>query len=217
MIRLLMLLALAVATTAPARALEWAVGVQAIGSSHSLSGDLPNEGDWKGQFSGGAGLSFDLSVGPDVTLSAQPAWVPRRCTQQFVDRGVVISESQFEFDYLVVPLLVRVDSTPRRFQGFVTAGLSLGYLMNAELDRGSGGVEVTDQFDAFTTGALFGAGMLVGVGNQRLSLEIRYEQGLDDIVDRDAPTPFGAQSSPSIKYREFKFVVGILFGFGGRR
>ena len=74
-----------------------------------------------------------------------------------------------------------------------------------------------ESLDDFTIGALFGAGALIGVGNQRLVLEFRYEQGIDDIVDRAQMDPAGIDSILSVKYRELKFSAGILFGPGGRR
>ena len=55
---------------------------------------------------------------------------------------------------------------------------------------------------------------MVPVSKHFLTFELRYVQGLDDIVNRDASTDTG-MASPSVKYRDIQLVVGFLFTLGG--
>ena len=57
--------------------------------------------------------------------------------------------------------------------------------------------------------------MRVPVSRQWLLFEFRYEQGLDDIVNRGQPTLLSSNTTASVKYRGIYLQVAYLFDLGG--
>jgi len=203
----------------PGRApgLEFGLGAYGSGISHSLSGDLPKDDKWAGGGSLGAGLQLELHFTEDIALSFQPGFTPRNCQRSFVYQGEVIDRTDYELDYLSFPLLVRVSSDPGGIRGFVTAGMNLGHLVDGRAKAGDGtSQEIQTPLNDYTIGALFGAGAMFPVSDRNsILVELRYEQGLEDIVDRGAATPYSGFDSPSIKYRVFLLQASWLFTTGG--
>ena len=199
----------------PASALSGKLGVQAGPVRNSLTGELPSEGSWEGRSSLGAGLVIELDLTVDVAISLQPKFTPRYSSQVFTERGEVVGTVDYDLDYLGLPLLVRVSGDPLGVRGFVTAGLDLGILLDATTRAEDETMDISDDFNSTSFGALFGAGVMVPVGGQFLTFELRYVQGLTDVVARDSDEPVPGLAGPSVKYRGLEFQVGFLFTLGG--
>jgi hypothetical protein len=110
---------------------------------------------------------------------------------------------------------VRVTGDPIGTRGFVTAGLNLGILLDASVNDGERQEDITDNVQSTTLGALFGAGVMVQLGRNFLTFELRYSQGLNDIVVRDGSESDAGFASPSVKYRSLALIAGYLFSRGG--
>jgi len=203
-----------IAVVVPAHAVGFRLGAQVIGSSSSLRGDLPDEGSWEGTSGVGGGLVAELTFNRDVSISLQPAYAPRGGREVFMKRRWVIGFIDYELNYVTVPLIVRVAGAREGVRGFVTAGLDFSFLVDATAKTDSTSQDISGGLDGTTIGALFGAGVMVPVSKHFLTFELRYVQGLDDIVDRDASTDTG-MASPSVKYRDINLIVGFLFTLGG--
>jgi hypothetical protein len=203
------------AVAAPAAAFSGKLGVQLAGVSNQLTGELPDEGNWTSRSGLGYGLVFDWNIAPDIALSLQPGVTPRHSRQEFKSGGQVIGRFDYDINYFSLPLLLRVTGDPVGVRGFVTAGLDLGFLMDASLDTGADTEDITDQFNDRTIGALFGAGVMVPLGRNHLTFELRYCQGLNDMITRDGDEAAAGFASPSIKYRSISLLAGFLFSLGG--
>jgi hypothetical protein len=217
-IRRIVVLVCAIALAAlatPALGLSGKLGIQGIGVNNSLTGSLPNEGSWQGQWAFGAGILAEVDLTADIAISFQPGLTPRNCQQQFKRKGEIIGTIDYELDYLSMPLLVRVTGDPVGVRGFVTAGLDLSVLLEARYDAGEGSEDITNEFESASLGALFGAGAMIPVGRHFVVLEARYVQGLNDIVVRDGDQGESGLSSPSIKYKGLELLVGFAFTLGG--
>ena len=199
----------------PANGVSFKLGAQITSVGNSLTGELPNEGKWKDQASVGGSIMADLYFTEDVSISFQPGYTPRNSRQQFEWYDEVIAYYDYNFNYLTLPLIVRVTGEPVGIRGFVTAGLDFGILLDATVQTDTGKEDITDGLNSTTIGALFGAGVLFPVGRHFLCLELRYEQGLDDIVARDGTETEPGLGSPSVKYRGLSLLAGFLFTFGG--
>jgi len=206
---------------APASALRVKLGLQGIAINNSLTGDLPREGSWNGQRELGAGIIAEFDLTDDISLSLQPGFTPRNSRREFKRKGEITGYIDYEVDYLSVPLLVRVTGDPIGVRGFVTAGLDFSFRLEARLDVrteiGPYQEEITDTFKPSSFGALFGAGAMIPVDRHFVILELRYVQGLSDIVERNGDEEDSFLSSPSIKYKGLEFVVGFAFTLGGGR
>ena len=204
-----------IATALPASAASGKFGVQAGLVNNSLTGELPKDGSWQGRSSFGAGLVIELDLAVDVAISLQPKFTPRYSSQVFKENGEIVRTVDYDLDYLGIPLLVRVTGDPVGVRGFVTAGLDLGILLDASVSEDGETSDITDDFNTTSFGALFGGGVMVPVGRQLLTFELRYVQGLSDIVARDDVDPDPEFAAPSVKYRGLEFMVGFLFTLGG--
>ena len=152
----------------------------------------------------------------DIALCFQPGLTPRNSRQGFYEKNQLVGYFDYDFDYLTLPLLVRVTGDPVGVRGFVTAGLEFSVLLDATVDVGEGAIDFKDQLDNDTLGALLGAGAMVPLGRNFLLFELRYVQGLDDIVARDTLDPEEEEAlSPSVKYRGLQLQIGYLFTLGG--
>jgi len=157
----------------------------------------------------------ELAFTPDVALSFQPSYAPRDCRQLFYDNSEVIGAIDYDLNYVSLPLLVRVTGDPVGVRGFVTAGFELGILIDATAHTEKGSKDISDGFDSTTIGALFGAGVMVPVKRHFLTFEIRYTQGLDDIIAHEKDSTDTGIASTSVKYRGFGLLVGFLFTLVG--
>ena len=207
--------AILIATAPPAGAASGKLGVQVGSISNSLTGELPADGSWQGRSALGAGLVAELDIAVDVAISLQPTFTPRYSSQVFKENGEIVRTVDYDLDYLSVPLLVRVTGDPLGVRGFVTAGLDLGILLDASVSEDGETSDITDDFNTTSFGALFGGGVMVPVGRHLLTFELRYVQGLSDIVARDSADPEPEFAAPSVKYRGLEFLVGFLFTLGG--
>ena len=211
-----LVIALLVTGAGAAEALGFRLGAQVKTSNTSLTGDLPEEGSWKGQRVFGAGLVAELNVTANVAISFQPAYTRRDAVQEFTDRrGEVTGSTDFDLSYVSLPLVVRVTADSTGVRGFVTAGLDLGILVDATADAGSGAQDISNGLDPTTIGALFGAGVMVPLRRNYVAFELRYVQGLDDIVDRAGGIDTDLISR-SVKYRGFDVLIGFLITLGGK-
>jgi hypothetical protein len=223
----LLIATLSVAIAVPAGAAGFRLGAQIIGSNSSLTGDLPDEGEWESRTSVGAGLIFEMTLPHEISISLQPAYAPRGGREVFKQHEWVIGSIAYDLEYFSVPFIVRVETGPAGARGFVTAGLDFSFLIQATATPDSGQVspgpvtpvilpegDITDGFDSTAIAALFGAGVMVPVKQHFFTFELRYVQGLDDIINRGSSTETG-MASPSVKFRDLHLLAAFLFTLGG--
>jgi len=192
------------------------LGLQGLAVSNELTGELPDEGSWKALIGFGVGLVAELDLGTTVSLSFQPTLTPRNSRQEFKIFNQVVDHIDYDLTYLSLPLIVRVTGNPEGVRGFVTGGMDLGILIDATATGTTTSSEdIKDDLNPTSLGALFGAGVMVPVSRHFLSFELRYVQGLDDIVNREDSGTETSFTSPSVKYRGLELIVGFLFGLGG--
>ncbi len=192
-------------------------GLQVQATTNKFTGELPEEGSWVSGFGPGVGLVAEVDLLSDVALSLQPTFLSRNSRREFNRFNTVVDYVDYELDYLTLPLIVRVAGTSQGTRGFVTGGLELGILLDATATGTQTGTQdIKDNLNSTTLGALFGAGVMVPVSRNFLIFEVRYFQGLEDIVNRDGKESDADFTSPSVKYRGLGLIVGFLFGLGDR-
>jgi hypothetical protein len=199
------------------------LGLQVMANRTQLSGELPDEGSWKPSLGLSGGLVAEVDFAPTLSLSFQPTLTRRGSQQEFKVLGQVVKYVDYDFDYLSLPLIVRVTGASEGVRGFVTAGLDVGILIeasstttNAVSGMESSPEDITNTLNSSSLGALFGAGVMVPLSRNYMTFELRYFQGLDDIVARENSDAESVFSSPSVKYRGLELIVGFLFGLGGK-
>ena len=97
-----------------------------------------------------------------------------------------ISDSELKIHYLEIPALVRINLGQTKNQGGVLFYPMVGPVVDIQLKNELNGVDVSDQFNGFDIGIIFGGGVEVA----RFAFEVRYNMGLKGIVS-DGDGGFG--------------------------
>ena len=153
----------------------------------TLVGDEPDGGDYKKRNGPGFGVHGDFYLNPEVALSLQPMYVERGTEIEFdkdYDGNVIAPPIDVEFRYIDLPLLLKVRGTGK-VRPYVNGGLSIGFLLDAELERQGETSDATNDFKDVEISYLFGVGISFPIGSPYLSFEARYIQGTSNISNRD--------------------------------
>jgi len=149
------------------------------------------------------GVFFGAGLGP---LSFQTEVLYARMGMKGEYSGAAI---QYRFDYIQVPLLLKVRVIPAGpVRPVVYAGGYGSYLLKAKglmtSPSGSDSEDITDSFQRYDYGVVGGAGLEFKLPGVMLSVEGRYNYGLANIVKN----PSAGESG---KNRSMMALVGISF------
>jgi hypothetical protein len=163
-----------------------AIGVVLGASRAGISGDAPQNIDFKSRFGLIAGVQGEFAVAKDVLLSVQPMMVGRGAT--IADADTLDDEkADLAIDYFAVPIMLKILSGGGRT--YVTGGVDIAFLDKATLSSGDLEVDATDFFDQTDVAALVGFGVVFPVGRPRLTVELRYVQGFSSLTKSDSIPP----------------------------
>jgi hypothetical protein len=148
------------------------------------------------------GIFFNLGLG---LVSIQPEIL-------YVRMGTHMEVSpdwaEDRFDYVQVPILLKVNLMPGPVRPMIFAGPYGSYLLAAkEVDYVGGvteSVDIKDQVKSTDYGIVFGGGLDFHLGLIKLSAEARYNLGLANIEANPLP-------GTSIKNKSLMFMAGIAF------
>jgi hypothetical protein len=188
-----------------------------VNGRSNLSGDAPPGKSWQGQNSYGAGLRVDLLLKQDVRLCLEPSYLLFGSDLVRKKGADVVERTEFEFEYLVLPLILRVTGDGPGVRGFVSGGLELDVLIAAARNDGSGTVDIDDQVKNISPRANFGVGILVPLWGHLLSIEGRISQGLTNAAEQASSSEAAQFPGPSLKLEGLQLWVGYVFALGGRR
>ncbi|HSA96726.1 MAG TPA: porin family protein [Acidobacteriota bacterium] len=149
------------------------------------------------------GLTIEAGRG---VLSIQPGLFFARMGGRYAVEG---DSLEFQYDYLQLPLLLKMNVLPEGsvcpFFGFGGYG---AYLLKARGVLVVGGVreaaDVTEEYERFDAGLIFGGGFDFHFARMTLSLECRYTFGLMQVLK----SPFAGES---MKHRAIQALVGLGF------
>lgn len=212
MLRVLIAILLLIAV--PAGAAEWHLGIQGGMSTSSFSGDKPSKTKYTGYKGLLLGAVADVQVASDAWLSLQPSFQQRGTNSEVSVSGQVEPVPGFsvELDYLALPVLLRVFSDNGRT--YAVGGVNIGYLLRAEVQQPDGmEQDIEADLRRWDLSADFGFGVMFPVRKSRLNVEIRYEQGILNLVrnDKDAEVPIPTR----VRHSGFQLLAGFQFPLGG--
>lgn len=215
MTRLLLSILILVLSAAPSGAAEWRLGVQGGASTSSFSGDKPAKTKYTGYTGVLLGAVADVRVAADAWLSLQPSFQQRGTTSEVSISGRTdpVPGATVELDYLALPVLLRVYTDNART--YAVGGINVGYLVRAEFLPAEGvDQDVEAGLRRWDLSADFGFGVMFPVGKSRLNVELRYEQGILNLVDgetSDEELPFPSR----VRHSGFQFLAGFQWPWGG--
>ena len=163
-----------------------AVGVLLGANRAGISGDSPQNIDFKSRLGLVAGVQGEFGVARDVLLSVQPMFVSRGAT--IADADTLDDElADLAIDYFALPILLKITAAGGRT--YVTGGVDIAFLDKAMLSSGDAEADVTDFFGQTDVAGLIGFGVVFPIGRPRLTVEARYVQGFSSLTKPDSTPP----------------------------
>jgi hypothetical protein len=195
-------------------------------SNVNFDQDLANQKSNTG-FVGGLGLSFPITSDNFVAIQPELLYIQKGYKADVGEVGFVVANNRINYNYLELPLLLKVNFGEEAFKAFVNAGPSFGYALggrsradNRDLKLKFGNNTSTndvtymnpDNYNRLDIGLQFGIGAGIAAGPGDLTLEARYGIGLTDFSNVSGqPDSFNKS-----KNRVIALMLGYAIPFGGR-
>ncbi len=128
-------------------------------------------GEWKSTVGFCAGVFIELNLGRILTIQPEALYTVK---------GADAGEGKLKFDYIEIPVLLKLRIPTGPLHPFVFAGPAFGFNLKAVLD----GIEIDDMPRA-DYGAVFGGGLQLG---RSIHLDVRYTMGLQKLAIPDLDT-----------------------------
>jgi hypothetical protein len=128
-------------------------------------------GDWKSSVGFCGGIFLELNFGKILTIQPEVLY-----TMKGADTG----DGKLKFDYLEIPVLLKLRIPTGSLHPFIFAGPAFGFNLKALIN----GVEISDM-PAAEYGAVIGGGLQLG---RSIHLDVRYTMGLAKLEIPDLDT-----------------------------
>jgi hypothetical protein len=195
---------------------QWTLGAQVGPARSKVSGDAPDKVHYRTRTGLTVSLLVEYAITPHVSVGVEPGYASRGTGLALEVPNVKepVDTADLSLSYLTLPVLAKVYSGGRR--AFVTAGLELGYLSEAELELGGGSESLKQSFQDTSVSALFGVGTRFRAGPAEWLLSVNYVQAIVSIVD-SAPEDSEGFFPARFRTSGLEFKGGVLFQLGGGR
>ncbi len=141
-------------------------GIKGGANVANVNGDFVDAlGDWKSTVGFCGGIFLELNFGRVLTIQPEVLY-----TMKGADAA---EEGKLKFDYIEIPILLKLRIPTGSVHPFVFAGPAFGFTLKAALD----GIEVED-FPKSDTSAVIGAGLQLG---SSIHIDVRYTMGLQKL------------------------------------
>jgi hypothetical protein len=212
---LVLTLAVIAAAALPRPGQAQQIGFQGGLNRAGIQGDAPPNAQYGGGFGFMAGITFDLPIARDVSLSLQPMYARRGTGIAYAVEGEEEPRDSLDvtLNYISVPLVARVQAAHGRT--YVTGGVDVGWLMDATLTGRGEDEDIASAFEDLDVAALFGFGVVFPLGAPRLTTELRYSQSLLNL-SAGGTGPSGADLPERFRANGFQLLAGLLIPLGGR-
>jgi len=195
---------------------EYRLGIQGGMNSSSFSGDTPPDIKYTTRSGLMIGAVGDFRLSEDAWLSLQPMYQQRGSGSevQVDSKKDPVPGSSFEVDYFTLPILVRIFANNNKV--YALGGFNVGFLTKAELvDLEGSRVDVDPYMINVDLAMDFGFGVMFPVKRSLINVEIRYEQGLLNLVDNKKDSEeVGAPNR--LRQSGFQFIAGVQWPLGGK-
>lgn len=200
----LLMLLVAAAIPKTTKAGELRLGVQ--GGINSANISVTNAEPWNAYSAYTRpvfGAMAELRIAPSLSIAVEPS---------FVGKGSRLAEhgyhtTDFQFDYIEVPLYTKYRLMIGKVQPYLGAGPSLGFRLRAK----SNDEDMKDDIKSMDASVAFGGGFEFGSRNATLFLDGRYAVGLTNIDDSKEDA-----GELEARNRGLQLRVGVTFRLGGR-
>jgi Outer membrane protein beta-barrel domain len=147
-------------------------GIKGGASIANVNGNFTDAlGDWKSMVGFCGGIFLELNFGRILTIQPEVLY-----TMKGADTG----DGKLKFDYIEVPVLLKIRIPTGDLHPFIFAGPAFGWNLKAAIE----GIEISDMPTADYS-AVFGAGLQLG---RSIHIDARYTMGLQKLEVPDLGT-----------------------------
>ncbi|MCX6140511.1 MAG: hypothetical protein NTX15_06765 [Candidatus Kapabacteria bacterium] len=191
------------------------LGVSGYAQKLSLNGDSPEDQIVVAELGYGAGLSLGYFILPEIQLTLGATYDVRN---NQVSKILPITDSlvpigNFRLTSYAVPVGVRIFGGSKTW--YFSSGVTLRFHGNASVNAidSDSSYSVSSAFVKVEGSLYLGFGYMFKIGNMRVVPELRYEQGLSNILNGEplATLP----PSPTLRSTGFSFRLFAEYAFGG--
>ena len=153
----------------------------------SFSGDEPEKAGYGSRYRATFGAVFEFDVHSGVRLSLQPAFTGKGTGIAYEIRGIKdpVDSVDVYLDYLSLPLTVKVFTRSGRW--FVSGGLEMDWLLNAEYVTSTSKIDIAESMNPVDFVVRFGVGWVKPLGGNELFIEAVYSQSIVNVISADEP------------------------------
>jgi hypothetical protein len=171
-----------------------------------------------------AGVGFNIPITSDNFFAIQPEILYVQKGYAYENQGVDVRSS---FNYIDVPLLLKINFGGDAIKAYVNAGPSFGYWLGGKIKADDEDVKIrfgdadnltadevtldSDDYNRLDIGLQFGGGVGFGIGPGSLLLDARYGFGLTNLNSIEGASDSENQSKNNV----FQFTLGYAIPFGG--
>ena len=194
------------------------IGAFGIVNRMGISGDAPPGGSWAPNFSFGGGLHVAYDVTSDVSIFLQGEFVGRSSALQYdvpidpdalISKDTTVDSAIVNTQWIGIPIGMRVFSSNHRW--FFSTGATLGLLQGVEIDTIGGSLEPENAIKNIDLQLFVGAGYLIPIDPIGIAIELRYNQGVIDLIGEEQNVAF--RSEPVIRMSGFQARVSAEWRF----
>ncbi|WP_205503444.1 porin family protein [Rufibacter psychrotolerans] len=188
-------------------------GIKAGANYSNISGDLDNQDIYKNKFGFVGGITSNFDLSGDGFLSLQPELLFSQRGYQYRDEEYPIGNTTFKskgtvnFNYLDLPVMLRINAGGLFFEGGPQASYLLGIKDKSETQQGNNEFETSRRIDKDNLSE-FEIGYAAGIGYQAqngISLGLRYNGSINSLAKEDNDNLTNARHSA------FQLTLGFLF------
>ncbi len=158
-------------------------GVNAANVNGNAFDDLDGTIDWKNNLGFCAGIFLQFNFGDVLTIQPEVLYTVKGAKTEIVE-GELTATGKLLFDYVEIPLLLKLTLPTGDVAPFIFAGPAIGFNLQSKLkliaDGDSEEIDIAEDLKKFDYSAVLGAGLNFG---RTLHIDVRYTLGLQNLIE----------------------------------
>jgi hypothetical protein len=160
-------------------------GIKAGANVANVNGNFAdNITDWKTQVGFCGGIFLEFNFGRLLTLQPEVLYTMKGA-EAVIDDGVITGTGKLRFDYLEIPILLKLRIPTGSVHPFIFAGPAFGFNLKATFEDITGGASDVDGANKVDYSAVLGGGLQLG---RSIHVDVRYTLGLQKLEIPDLGT-----------------------------
>ena len=170
----------------------------------------------------GFGGFLELGLGEKLALCLQPMFL-QKGAKIVMEEGAEGLSGEFQMSYIEIPVLLKLPLGSGGAVPYLLAGPTVGFVTSSKVLvkvlEISVDADFKDATKSLDVGAVFGGGIQLPMGQNRIFVEAKYSLGLADIAQAGEINALGMTGSipdTEVKTKGIQIMAGISMPFGGK-